>query len=133
MIPNTLFVRLSRFLWTVVLLGAGTAHFVVPSWFTAYYPSYLPWSQTAVLLSGVVEWLLAAMLWNKRLQSHAWFAITMLMVVYVPVHVYVITHHDAVEHPFIAIPLWLAWMRLPIQGLLIWWAWRMRQATARPS
>jgi uncharacterized membrane protein len=114
----------SRCVWTGLLVSAATAHFVVPEWFVAYYPSYLPLANEAVAISGVVEVLLAALLWMPRTRRLAWFAITVLMIVYVPVHVYVITHYDAITHPAVKIPLWLACVRLPMQGMLAWWAGR---------
>lgn len=122
----------SRLFWTGILIGAGLAHVVLPEAFVAYYPTYLPWPQAAIYASAVVEWLLAALLWSGRTQRAAWLGIAALMVVYVPVHVYVITHHHAIVHPPVAIPLWLAWARLPMQFVLIGWAWWMgRGPTAR--
>ena len=119
---------LSRLLWTGLLVSAATAHFVMPNWFVAYYPSYLPLAHEAVAVSAVVELLLAGLLWMPRTRRLAWFAITALMIVYVPVHVYVVTHYDAITHPAIKIPLWLAWVRLPMQGVLVWWAARQMRS-----
>jgi uncharacterized membrane protein len=122
MINTSTISTLSRLLWTGILLGAGLAHVVQPEAFVAYYPTYLPWPQVAIYASAVVEWLLAVMLWST-MQRAAWFAIAALMLIYVPVHVFVITHHETVVSPPVAIPLWLAWVRLPMQFLLIGWAW----------
>jgi uncharacterized membrane protein len=122
---------LSRVLWTGLLVSAATAHLVMPNWFVAYYPSYLPLASEAIAVSAVVELLLAGLLWMPRTRRLAWFAITALMIVYVPVHVYVITHYDAITHPAVKIPLWLAWVRLPMQGVLVWWA--ARQLRSMPA
>lgn len=129
MINTVTIVFFSRFLWTGMLVGAGLAHVVLPEAFVAYYPAYLPWPQVAIYASAVVEWLLAVMLWST-MQRTAWFAIAALMVVYVPVHVFVITHHGSIVNPPVAIPLWLAWLRLPMQGFLIGWAWWMGRRKA---
>lgn len=115
----------SRPVWTLLLVVAGLAHVLVPEAFIAYYPTYLPWPTAAIYASAVVEWLLAALLWNARAQRTAWYAITALMVIYVPVHVYVVTDHSAIINPPVAIPLWLAWVRLPMQFVLVAWAWWM--------
>ncbi len=77
-----------------------------------------------VLVSGVVELILAALLWVQALQRPVWLTITSLMAIYTLVHVYVITDYATIEHPDLAIPLWLAWVRLPLQGVLIGWAAR---------
>ena len=119
----------SRFLWTGMLVGAGVAHVVMPEAFMAYYPSYLPGAEAAIVASAMIEWLLAVLLWT-RVQRIAWLGIAVLMVVYVPVHVYVITHHDVIVNPPVVIPLWLAWVRLPLQILLIGWAWLMGRHSA---
>lgn len=114
----------SRLLWSGMLIGAGLAHVLLPQAFVAYYPSYLPWPSGAIYASAVVEWVLAALLWT-RMQRVAWLGIAALMIVYMPVHVYVVTHHDTIVDPPVAIPLWLAWARLPMQFVLIGWAWWM--------
>lgn len=115
----------SRPVWTLLLVVAGVAHVVVPEAFIAYYPTYLPWPTLAVYASAIVEWLLAALLWNRRSERTAWYGITVLMVIYVPVHVYVVTDHSAVINPPVEIPLWLALVRLPMQFVLVAWAWWM--------
>jgi uncharacterized membrane protein len=97
----------------------------MPGWFVAYYPTYMPFSSSAqdiVVISGLVEFVVAALLWNPRTQRIAWLSIAALMVLYMPVHVYVITHHDVISHPPLTIPLWVAWLRLPVQFVFVWWA-----------
>lgn len=125
MITATDFKSISRLLWTAILVGAGMAHVVVPTSFAAYYPTYLPWPDVAIFSSAIVEWLLAALLWNRHTERAGWIGIAVLMLVYTPVHIYVITHHDAIIDPPITIPLWLAWLRLPLQFVLIGWAYRL--------
>lgn len=121
------FEYVSRLFWTGLLSAAATAHLLVPEWFVAYYPSYMPLAHEAVTVSALCELALASMLWLHRTRHAAWLAISMLMLLYVPVHVYVITHHSTIAHPTLTIPLWLAWLRLPAQGALIVWPWRCAQ------
>lgn len=131
MINTVTIVFFSRFLWTGMLVGAGLAHVVLPEAFAAYYPSYLPWPQAAIMASAVVEWILAALLWSRK-QRTAWLGIATLMVIYVPVHVYVITHHHEIIDPPVAIPFWLAWVRLPLQFLLIGWSgWMWKRVASK--
>lgn len=115
----------SRPIWTLLLVVAGLAHVIVPEAFIAYYPTYLPWPTAAIYASAIVEWLLAALLWNRRFEHIAWYGITALMVVYVPVHIYVVTDHHFIVNAPVEIPRWLAWVRLPWQFVLIGWAWWM--------
>jgi uncharacterized membrane protein len=122
------FYKLSTWFWSLLLLTAGAVHFAYPSFFVAYYPNYLPWPEGSILISGVAEWVLAALLWRKNSQQWAWILTCVLMCLYLPVHVYVITYHASIQHPPLAIPLWIAWLRLPIQLLFIYWTyWCARQ------
>jgi uncharacterized membrane protein len=125
--------RFSRWFWTLLLAGAGVAHLVLPNFFVAYYPAYLPWAQEAVVASAVVEWLLALGLWLPRWERVAWLAVAGLMLSYVPVHWYAITDHAHLAHPWPAVPLWLAWVRLPVQFGFIGWAWGRWWALGRPA
>lgn len=117
--------KTSRIVWTLLLIAAGTAHLVMSGWFVAYYPTYMPFASHAhdvVVISGFVEYFVAALLWIPRTRRIAWLSIATLMVLYTPVHVYVITHHDVISHPPLTIPLWVAWLRLPVQFAFVWWA-----------
>jgi uncharacterized membrane protein len=116
-----------------MLGGAGAAHLAFPGFFLAYYPAYLPWPEAAVLVSALVEWLLAVGLWLPRWERAAWLAVAGLMVVYVPVHWYVIASHAQIAHPWPAVPLWLAWVRLPAQFGFIGWALGRWWALAKDS
>jgi uncharacterized membrane protein len=120
-----MFQRFSILFWTVLLIVAGVVHFAAPSFFWAYYPNYLPWPKEAVAVTGIIEWFLAIGLWWPTLRRISWLAIGILMVLYLPVHLYVITDHATIAHPELAIPLWVAWIRLPIQFVLIGWAFWM--------
>jgi uncharacterized membrane protein len=117
------FLAWSRWFWTLLLIAAGMAHFARLDFFLAYYPSYLPWPKAAIWGTGILEIILAMLLWVTRGQKPAYLGITLLMLAYLPVHVYVITHHARILHPHPAIPLALAWLRLPVQLVFITWAY----------
>lgn len=119
------FIRLSRIFWTLLLAAAGLAHFLIPDFFVAYYPRYLPWPEAAVLCTGIFEWVLAALLWVPAWQQRAWAAISLMLVCYLPLHIFIISDYDRIVHPFPEIPLWLAWVRLPLQILFIAWTLAM--------
>lgn len=115
---------LSRLFWTGLLVAAASAHLLMPDWFAAYYPSYLPLAKVAIAVSAVVEIVIASALWSSSARRIAWFALAALMMIYMPVHVYVITHHGSIAHPMLSIPLWLAWLRLPVQVVFVVWTLR---------
>jgi len=119
--------KFSNLFWITLLGLAGIAHFLHPQFFVAYYPSYLPFPQAAVWVSGLVEWVLAGMLATRYRIREVWLVISLLMTVYLTVHLYVITHHHVIQHPTPSIPLWLAWIRLPLQlALILWPIWILR-------
>jgi uncharacterized membrane protein len=43
-----------------------------------------------------------------------------LLVAVTPANVYMVTDHAA---KFAEVPLRALWVRLPLQGALVWWAW----------
>lgn len=120
------FARFSYWFWTVLLTAAGIAHLAKPDFFLAYYPNYLPFPGPAIWVTAWLEWLLAILIWQPRYRRMAWLSIAVLMVCYLPVHLYVITHHAHITHPELAVPLWLAWVRLPVQFGFMAWAFGMR-------
>jgi uncharacterized membrane protein len=120
-IPDSKFLRFSRYFWSSLLGLAGISHFLHPDFFIAYYPNHLPFPREAVWTSGALELLLAGLLYVNYRRPPVWLSIAVLMIVYFPVHLYVITHHHLIDHPIPKIPLWLAWIRLPLQLVLIGW------------
>ena len=110
----------SRVIWSAMLLLAALAHILAHDAFAAYYPSYLPLRDAAITGTAFIEVALAALLWTGR-QRLAWILICILMVIYFPVHLYVVTDHASIVNPPYFIPLWMAWARLFMQGGLIVW------------
>ena len=122
---NTIFTRewyvlASRVIWSSMLVLAAIAHFLAHDAFAAYYPSYLPLRDAAITCTAFVEVGLAILLWTRR-QRLAWILVCVLMVIYFPVHLYVVTDHASIVNPPYFIPLWMAWARLFMQGGLIVW------------
>jgi uncharacterized membrane protein len=114
----------SQMLWTILLGAAAIAHITHGEFFAAYYPDYLPWPEAMIFATAVLELALALMLWVQRTKRIAWGVISMLMLLYLSVHVYVVTDYDSIVHPVPAVPLWAAWLRLLLHPLLIVWpAW----------
>ena len=113
--------RASRMIWSSMLVLAALAHIVAHEAFAAYYPTYLPLRDAAITGTAFVEVILAVLLWT-RYERLGWILVSILMVVYLPVHVFVVTDHAAVINPPYFIPLWMAWARLVMQGGLIAWS-----------
>ncbi len=97
---------------------AGIFHFLYPGPYLDLMPSWIPFKYAAVMLSGI--WELAAgllMLYKPARRTAAWAVILLLIVVF-PANVQMAFNWHHIHHPF----LWIAYLRLPAQLLLIWWA-----------
>jgi uncharacterized membrane protein len=116
---------LGRVLLGILFLVAGSLHFVIPQTYARIVPDYLPNPLALVYVSGFFEilggvGLLAPeeLLGVPVRRIAAWGLIALLIAVF-PANLYMVTDHDK----FANMPLWAAWLRLPVQLPLIWWAW----------
>ncbi|QIX61519.1 DoxX family membrane protein [Hymenobacter sp. BT18] len=113
------FKTVSRYVLAVLFIGAGVLHFIAPTMFVRIVPPYLPAPYLLVYLSGAAELagglglLLPA---TRRLA--AWGLVALLVAVF-PANVYMLQSHGAGMPD----PLWALWLRLPLQAVLIAWAW----------
>lgn len=110
-------------------LFAGLNHFINPAFYLDLIPKYLPYHEGINFLSGAVEIAFAfGLLW---VQSRRWAAlgIVLMLVAFVPSHVYFINIGGCVANG-LCVPLWVGWLRLVIvHPLLMWWAWRYFSST----
>ena len=98
---------------------AGLNHFRRPDLYAQIMPPYLPWPRELVFLSGVFEVALGALVLVPRCtRPAAWGLIALLTAVF-PANVHMTLNADQ----FPTIPPALLWARLPLQGLLIAWAY----------
>ncbi len=108
-----------KWMFALIFMAAGILHFVRPEPFVKIMPAYLPWHLELVYLSGVFEIALGAMLLIPKCQRlAAWGLIALLLAVF-PANVNMAFH--AAEFPQIS--AWLIWLRVPLQGVLIAWAY----------
>ena len=103
----------------VVFIGAGVMHFVATAAYMKIVPPMLPDPRLLVQLSGVFEVLGGVGLLVPVTQRFAAWGLVALLVAVVPANLQM-----AIDHArWAAIPEWALWARVPMQGLLIWWAW----------
>ncbi|MDO9409590.1 hypothetical protein [Patulibacter sp.] len=100
-------------------LSAGIAHFAIPKPFQSMVPDYLPAHRELVQVSGVVEGVagIATMVPRTRRWGRL-LSIATLVAVF-PANVNMALHPEKYPVPGGRAAL-IA--RLPLQGLLIWWA-----------
>ena len=106
--------------------AAGMMHFVAPKAYTRVVPPQFPRPIALVYLSGIAEIVLGiGVLIRRTRQQSAWGIIALLIAVF-PANVHMATSDVATD----AAPDWAdgitraaMWVRLPLQGVLILWAW----------
>ncbi len=111
-------------LWTlgVLMILAGANHFLNPRFYTQIMPPYLPFPLELVWLSGVLEIVGGALLLFPATRGFgAWTLIATFVLVF-PANLHMALNAGS----YSSIPAWLLWGRLPLQGLLIWWAYSLR-------
>ena len=118
-----------RALWFVFLwfLVGGIAHFVLTALEARIVPPQLPADpHDIVLISRILELAGAfglLMPWTRRAAGWGLFLLTIAVT---PANIYMLHIHDQFD-----IPVWLLWLRLPLQVVLLWlivWGSRWRAA-----
>jgi uncharacterized membrane protein len=109
----------SRYLFGVLLIAAGANHFWHPDFYINIMPPYVPWHRELVLISGAFEILLGVLLLVPRTQIVAAWGLVALLIAVFPANLHMALH----PAEFSNIPEWALWLRLPLQGLLIAWAY----------
>jgi uncharacterized membrane protein len=113
----------------LLLLVAGALHLAAPSLYDPIIPSFVPGSARAwTLATGVIEIALGCGLTRTSTRRAAATLTAIFFVVIFPANLQMAidwSHRSAAEFA-------IALIRLPLQLPLIWWAWRVRDRSARP-
>jgi len=119
----------SLYVMALFYFVAGIIHFVKPGYYMQIMPSWIPLGAhlTLVYLSGLAESALGAALVVPSLRRRAAWGIIALLVAVFPANVHMWLHD---VHPDgVALPSWFHAVRLPLQAVLIAWAyWHTRPA-----
>jgi uncharacterized membrane protein len=117
--------QISRYACGVLYVGAGINHFLKPAFYVSIMPPYLPWHLLLVYVSGIAEIALGALMMFRMSSKLAGWGLIALLVAVFPANVHMAMHPELYAW---APPVGL-WVRLPVQGLLIAWAyWYTRPA-----
>ena len=110
-----------------VFLVAGAMHFVTPRAYESIVPDLLPFPRALVLLSGVAEMAGGAgVLVRRTARPAGWWLVLVLLAVF-PANVNMAVNAER----FPDVPEAVLWLRLPLQGVLVWWVWRVAVAPPR--
>lgn len=118
-------VRTSQRLLAGFFVLAGTMHFVRPRYYRAIMPPYVPRHREAVIVSGVAEIVGGAAVVSPRTRRLAgWWLIGLLAAVF-PANLHMAVNPEQVRGLDLdRMPRWALWARLPLQPLMMLWAWR---------
>ena len=101
---------------------AGVNHFRAPEFYLPIMPPYLPWHEELVFVSGVAEVIIGVGLLIPRTRiPAAWGAIALLVAVY-PANIHMALADVPIGDPPHSAGV-MRWVRLPLQFVLIAWAW----------
>jgi len=110
-----------RWILTIFMVGAGVNHFTAPDTYAAMVPAELPAPLTLVYISGVAEVLGGLGLILPATRKLAAWGLVALYIAVLPANFNMAINH--IHLGTTEIPSWALWARLPLQGVLIAWAW----------
>lgn len=113
-------------LWVMIAayLAAGINHFVMPDFYYPLIPGYLGHKPLLNIVAGIAEIIAAVGLIIPSTRKWAAYGIIVMLIAFLPAHIYMITDADKVAFDGKTLPVWVAWVRLlVIHPILIGWAW----------
>jgi uncharacterized membrane protein len=114
-------VNRSRKLLAAFFVGAGVNHFVSPRFYRAIVPPPLEGQAKLVVeISGVAEVLGGVGVLLPRTRHAAGVGLIALLAAVFPANLYMALEPERFEQ----LPRWALFARLPLQPLMMWWAWR---------
>jgi uncharacterized membrane protein len=113
--------RLSRGLLAVFFVGSGVNHFVMPRAYEQIVPPRLQGdAKRVVAVSGVAEIVGGLAVLPSRTRRLAGPGLVALLAAIFPANLYMARSPER----FRRIPRWALYGRLPLQPMMMWWAWR---------
>ena len=104
----------------VAMIVAGLSHLGRPEPFLQHLPSWMPWPDATVAVTGVIEIALGALMFWSRLRDRVGVVLAAYLLAVFPANVYVaIEGIDVQGQPDGPYP----WLRLPLQAVFVFLAW----------
>ena len=114
--------RLSIYSLGLGYLMIGINHFLEPDFFLKIMPPYLPWHLELVYISGAFEIVLGLSLMISKLRKYAAWGIILLLIAVYPANIY-LAFNEAPQKALDISPFLASWVRLPIQFVLLGFAY----------
>jgi len=118
---DTLLYWIPLIIYAGFYLYAGYTHYKRPWFYYKITPPWIKkWKKEINVIVGIAEVLGGIGLLIPQTRSMAAWGIIALLIAVFPANIYMLISKDTSEK----IPLWFLWLRLPLQVLLLWWAWQ---------
>jgi len=108
------------YLMSLLYVVAGASHFRIPALYKSIMPSWLPWHSEIVFISGLIEIVLGVLLLVPATRVSAAWGIIILLILVFPANIQMAMNYSRDKNP----ATWITIVRLPLQVLLIWWAYQ---------
>ena len=115
---------ISLYLMSALYIASGINHFAHPAMYERIMPAYIGWHSTLVWVSGLLEVVLGVLLLFPFSRRFAAWGIIALLIAVFPANIQMAFNYYHHQHPL----LWITSLRLPIQPLLIWWAYQFARS-----
>lgn len=111
--------KISLFIMALLYVLAGINHFIHAETYLKIMPPWLSYHVLLVAVSGIFEIILGLLLIPNRTRKLAVWGIIALLIAVFPANIQMALDYYHSNNP----NLWIAILRLPIQVILIWWAY----------
>ncbi len=119
--------RVLRICLALFFIVAGVLHFIFPEQYAGTMPAWIPWHDALVALSGLCEMAGGLGVLRVRTRMAAGIGLILLSLAVLPANIQMLI--DAQQTDASWWLLTLLWLRLPLQGLLIFWIARLTRRT----
>jgi uncharacterized membrane protein len=109
-----------KIVFALIFIAAGIGHFLNPGLFIKIMPASIPYKPELVAISGILEIVFGTMLVFPQTSSLAAWGLMVLLIAVFPANINMALNSSLIPD----IPSWLLWLRLPLQPVLIWWAYQ---------
>ena len=106
----------------LLYIAAGVWHFMRPKGYIRIMPPWIAasWHLQLVYVSGACEILLGILLFPESTRAMAAWGIIALLIAVFPANIQMTINYFHYNNPY----KWLTVVRLPLQAVIIWWAWK---------
>jgi uncharacterized membrane protein len=115
---GTAWMLVGKCAFAALFVIGGVGHFVATDFYVSIMPLYLPYHRALVLLSGVFEVAPGILLLVPKTSRFAAWGLIALLIAVFPANIFMFQHPERFP-----LPPTLLLLRLPLQGVLILWAY----------